>query len=46
MAGKTSALLVDCASGAVGKSITMTYANIGDISIDEVNLTVEGSDSC
>jgi len=46
MKGKTSALLVDCASGATGQKITLTFANIGDINIDEAKLVVSGSDTC
>jgi len=46
MYGKTSAILVDCNSNAYGKKITMTFANIGDINIDEINLDAEGSDKC
>ena len=46
MNGKTSAMKLDCASGAVGTKITMTFANIGDINLVGLGLVVEGSDAC
>ena len=46
MHGKTTAIKVECATDATGKEITMTFNNIGDINVNGLDLTFEGSGDC
>jgi len=46
MSGKTTALATECASGAKGKKITLTFANSADININHIKITSTGEDDC
>jgi len=46
MAGKTTAILADCASKAKGKKVTLTFANVSDINIEDVKIHTEGAAGC